>query len=147
MTCMACMTFTVCIVCMCLVSIYLYYFTLFFYMLQDCYIFDFILFFLFSFLLFYKRIRGCWSTLTKARALKEGKKNIFRGKMGLMWLHTYGKRRFYIDGDSKPSKRKTKKGRKRKKKEDFPPTDWVFLRLIYIRKKRIAKGRERGLSS
>ena len=40
---------------------------------------------------------GCCSTLTKARALKEGKKNIFRGKRGLKWLHSYGKRRSYIE--------------------------------------------------
>ena len=63
------------------------------------------------------------NSLTKARALKEGKKNIFGGKMGLMWLHTYGKRRFYIDGDSKPSKRKKKKRKEEEKKEDFHLVD------------------------
>ena len=58
-----------------------------------------VLFFLFSFLLFDKRMGGYCSTLTKARALKEGKKNIFEGKRGLMWLYTYGKKRSYIERD------------------------------------------------
>ena len=40
---------------------------------------------------------GAANQLTKARALKEGKKNIFGGKRGLMWLHTYGKKRSYIE--------------------------------------------------
>ena len=39
-----------------------------------------IILFYFRFLSFNKRIKGCWSTLTKARALQEGKKNILEVK-------------------------------------------------------------------
>ena len=79
-------------------------------MLQDRQLFYFVLFFSFSFLLFYKRIGGYWSTLTKAHALKEGKQNIFGGKTGLMLLHTYEKRRSYIDGGvNLPKEKHTKK--------------------------------------
>ena len=72
-------------------------------MLQDRQLFYFVWFFLFSFLLFYKR-------LTKAWALKEGKQNIFGGKRGLMLLHTYEKRRSYIDEEvNLPKEKHTKK--------------------------------------
>ena len=49
---------------------------------------------------------GYCSTLTKARALEEGKRNIFGGKRGLMWLHTYGKRRSYIEREKHSDFRK-----------------------------------------
>ena len=76
--------------------------------------FFFVLFFLFSFLLFDKRIGGYWLTLTKTCALKEGKKNIFEGKRGLMWLYTYGKKRSYIERDKHSDFRKGRKIKERK---------------------------------
>ena len=57
---------------------------------------------------------GCCSTLTKAHALKEGKKNIFGGKRGLMWLHTYGKRISYIEREKHSDFRKGREIKERK---------------------------------
>ena len=60
---------------------------------------------------------GYCSTLTKARALEEGKRNIFGGKRGLMWLHTYGKRRSYIEREKHSNFRKG--GEIKERKVDF----------------------------
>ena len=87
---------------------------------------------------------GYCSTLTKAHVLKEGKKNIFGGKKWLKLLHTYRKRRPYIERENHSDFSK-RRGNKRKE-SGFPSTDWVFGRLIQIykiKKRRIAKRKKR----
>ena len=87
-------------------TLFIYFILLYSFICCDIANSSLVLFFLFSFILFDKRMGGCCSTLTKARALEEGKKNIFGGKRGLMWLHTYGKRISYIEREKHSDFRK-----------------------------------------
>lgn len=77
--------------------------------------------FILFYFLFYRFTRKFRLSIgfTKARALKEGKQNIFGGKMGSIWLHTYERRTFYVrqrvnfpkcKGHKKEGKRKKGKG-------------------------------------
>ena len=57
---------------------------------------------------------GCCSTLTEAHALKESKKNNFGRKGELMWLHTYGKRRSYMEMEKHSDFQKGREVKERK---------------------------------
>ena len=103
---MARMAFIVCIVCVYLVSIYLFtwpfYFIWLFYFILFIYIIllhslicckianSFTLFILFIFIfIVWQENWGCGSTLTKACTLKEGKENIFEREEGKLVIHCF----------------------------------------------------------
>ena len=73
---------------------------------------------------------------------KNVKKNIFGGKRGLMWLHTYGKRRSYIEREKHSNFRKW--GEIKERKVDFlQQIEFLAGWYKYIKKnEELKKGRK-----